>query len=83
MIEIWEPRWHDRTVLIAEFKCPRTGDFEIKILKSKAVEGTYIVKEEVFKNAKRELMKTKKGVMMKMVVVPLDELIKKEEENAE
>lgn len=78
MITIWSPRWHDRTVLIAEFKCPRDKDFDIEIQKSQAVAGIYTVTNEVFLTSPREMMKTKNGNMLKMVVVPLDKLKRKE-----
>ena len=34
MIEIWQPRWHDRVVLIAKYKV-KDGVNEIKFTKSK------------------------------------------------
>lgn len=38
MIEIWEPRWHDRTVLIAVHKVS-SGLNEIKFTKTPSLEG--------------------------------------------
>lgn len=74
MIEIWEPRWHDRKVLIAEYKIPRgEEDFEIKITKS-CLKGTYKVPKWLVRESMVEPMKTKKGETVDMVAVSLDKL---------
>jgi hypothetical protein len=49
MIRIWQPRWHDRVVLIAKYKV-RYGDNVIKFTKSKSLKEDYhILGEEIIK----------------------------------
>lgn len=74
MIEIWEPRWHDRTVLIAAYRVKPGEDVEIEIMKS-AFKGRYIVPYEVIEKAPVEKMKTKKGGEVKVIVVSLDDIV--------
>ena len=78
MIEIFEPRYRDRTVLIAAYKV-RAGDesTKIKILKGYYA-GDYIIDSEVIKGASREKMKTKRGGEITVLVIPLDKLEKVE-----
>jgi len=43
MIAIWEPRWHDRKVLIAKYKV-KTGENDLIFTKAKCLQGkTYKV----------------------------------------
>lgn len=74
MIEIWHPRYRDKTVLIAANKIKDPLVFEIT--KSKKFKGTYKVAAEVVETAKHEKMETKSGYEMDMVVIPLDKLEK-------
>ena len=74
MIEIWEPRWHDRKVLIAKYKIPSgDDDFEIEIMKT-CVKGTYKVPKWLVKESEVENMNTKKGGTIEVVAVSLDKL---------
>lgn len=73
MIKIWEPRWRDRTVLIARYKIPCGADFQIEIVKS-AAKGLYRVTNELVCKSPIETMKTKSGKTIQMRAVPLDEL---------
>lgn len=73
MIEIWEPRWKDRRVLIARYRIPAGQDFEIKIVKS-AAKGIYRVTNDLICKSPIEVMKTKTGKEIQMRAVPLDEL---------
>ncbi len=42
MIDIWNPRWHDRKVLIAKYKV-RTGLNEIRFTKAPSLKGKIFV----------------------------------------
>ena len=42
MIDIWQPRWHDRKVLIAKYKV-HEGDNEIRFTKTPSLEGIYLI----------------------------------------
>lgn len=76
MIEIFEPRWRDRTVLIAKFRVGGTNsDIKIKILKS-SLAGEYIVPKEALQTAKSHTMMSKQGQPISMYVVPIDSLRK-------
>lgn len=79
MIEVWQPRWRDRKVLIARYRIPAGQDFKIKITQSVA-KGVYLVKNETVRKAPIEMMKTRQGKEIQMRAVPLDELEKVEEE---
>lgn len=73
MIEIFEPRYHDRTVLVAKYKIVSGKDCQIKLLKG-AYKGIYLAKAEVIKNSKISYMTTKAGKQLEMVAIPLDKL---------
>lgn len=73
MIEIWQPRWKDRTVLVARYKIAYGQDFKIKITQS-AAKGIYLVKSAVCRDAHIEKMKTKQGKDIEMKVIPMDKL---------
>lgn len=77
MIEVWEPRYRDKSVLLAVYRLPKEGDVEFKITKG-FYAGEYTVSREDLKSAKREVMKTKKGEDIQMVSVPLEKIKKKE-----
>lgn len=77
MFEIWEPRYHDKTVLLAQYRLHGNEDVDVKIVKG-FYAGKYKVSAEDIRNAKRETMKTKRGEEITMVVVPLDKLVKEE-----
>ena len=75
MIKIWEPRYRDKTVLIATNKIQPEQDVEIQITKG-FYKGEYKIKAEDIKNSRRELMKTKRGGESSVTVVPLSKLTK-------
>lgn len=74
MIEIWQPRWHDRKVLIAKYKVMRGINkivfTKAKCLKGKVfeVEGSLIVKHPLETNG-----------AIQCYAMPLEEVTKKEE----
>lgn len=70
MIEIWQPRWKDRSVLLACYKVS-DGDNYIKFTKTPSMEGVYKVSGSVV----RKCNTTTNG-KIKCYVVPLDELRK-------
>jgi hypothetical protein len=45
MIEIWQPRWHDRKVLIATFKVD-PGDNVVIFTKTKSLPGRFHISAE-------------------------------------
>lgn len=73
MLIIKEPRYHDRTVLLARYKLPCGQDVEVMIMKG-AYKGIYKISNEDICNSPIETMKTKAGKNMLMRAVPLDKL---------
>lgn len=71
MIEIWEPRYRDRVVLVAASKVKEPLVF--RITKGK-YQGTYTVDHSTICQAKHEKMLTKSGGTIEMVCLPLDEI---------
>lgn len=82
MIEIWEPRYRDKTVLVANYKIPTSGNLELRITKGYYA-GEYTVDEEVAFNCPIEQMGTKSGGTIDVRVIPLDKLKKKEAHEGE
>jgi hypothetical protein len=74
MIEIWEPRYKDMTVLVAKDKIVAGKDVDIEITKSKAYKGKYVVSSEDVANAPSETMKTRTGALKPMKAIPFDKL---------
>ena len=77
MIEIWEPRYRDRTVLVASHKMPSRADIELNITRG-AYKGRYFVDGDYARSCTKEKMKTKNGGEIEVVVIPLDKLRKVE-----
>lgn len=73
MIEIYAPRYHDRKVLIAQYRIPYGEYIEIRILKG-AYAGHYRVKRTDVFDSPVEGMTTKTGNVIAMRAVPLDVL---------
>lgn len=73
MIKINEPRYHDRSVLIARYHISCGQGVTIKILKG-AYAGEYKVSNEVICASPIESMKTRSGKQLSMRAVPLDKL---------
>ena len=68
MVEVWEPRYRDRVVLVATRKVKYP--LEIKITKG-AYQGECVVDEGDYKHDK---MQTKSGDLLDMTCIPLDKL---------
>lgn len=68
MIEIWQPRWHDRKVLISKFKVD-PGDNEIIFTKTKSLQGKFHISGEKIKQYPIE-----SNGMIDCYTVPLKEL---------
>ena len=77
MIEIWEPRYRDKTVLLADYRLRAGEDAEIKIVKGYYA-GNYKASSDVIDEAQRETMKTKKGGEITVVIIPLEKLEKQD-----
>lgn len=77
-VHIWEPRYHDGVVLVAAFRLKKNEPVEI-IIDKEFYKGKYIASAELINRCNVEKKKTKKGKDITMVVVPLDELTKVEE----
>lgn len=69
MIEIWQPRWKDRTVLIACSKV-REGINLIRFTKTPSMTGVYQVDSDVIKQCE-----VQSNGKIKCFVVPLYELV--------
>jgi len=71
VFDIWQPRWHDKTVLLACHKADnaKTKHFKIKFTKAKSMAGDWYVSKDIVKKCKKE----SNGTIM-TYVVPLDKL---------
>ena len=72
MIEIWEPRYHDMTVLIKPSRLTAGQDADVRITKGKYA-GEYLLPGDVIANCVVEHKD-----FGDMVIVPFEKLIKKE-----
>lgn len=72
MIEIWEPRYHDMTVLIHAKKIRKDKNAPVQIMKGKYA-GKYVAPWSVIKECP-----TEHKPYGDMLVVPLDKLVKAE-----
>lgn len=79
-IEIYSPRYHDRTVLLAGWRISTGHPANIRI-KYGAYKGNYVAPWKALKEATVTKMKTKTGRLMEMLVVPLDSLERQPDEN--
>lgn len=75
MVEIWEPRYRDKTVLVAtkRLKYP----LDIKITKGEYM-GEYYVLEEDIKGARQEKMLTRSGGTIDVTCIPISKLRSKD-----
>lgn len=78
MINIIEPRYHDRCVLIARYKIPAGSDIQVNILQG-AYKGVYNIKNEDICKSPVEGMMTKTGKLMSVRAVPIDKMERIEE----
>lgn len=72
MIEIWQPRWHDRKVLIATYKV--TAENEIIFTKAPSLPGRYRIGGDVVRSCPVET-----NGAISVYAVPLDKLTKLED----
>lgn len=79
MIEIWEPRYRDSTVLIATNRLKKGHDADMEITKG-YYKGKYTIPGDIIEHCKVERKPVKSGYIMSFTIVPLDKLIKKDEE---
>lgn len=79
MIEIRQPRYHDRKLLIARYKIPCGQGVTVKIL-SGAYQGNYKISSEVLCSSPIESMQTRYGKTISMRAVDLDRLERVEDE---
>lgn len=80
MIEILSPRYRDRTILIAPWKIAYGHPAGITI-KYGAYKGDYTAPWKALKNASTTQIKTKTGKLLDMLVVSLDDLERKYDED--
>ena len=78
-IEIWEPRYRDRTVLIAPRHLPKSGPAYVKVTKG-SFKGNYEIAEEDWKAGRSDVIRAKNGSTFNVVAVSLDKLKVMEEE---
>lgn len=80
MIQIWQPRYHDRKVLVAEYKIPHGAGIDIEITQG-AMKGQYHATHETIMASKLESMKCKSGGTIGVRAIPLDLLERKDSNN--
>jgi len=69
--DIIAPRWHDRVVLIADYKIGQTN---IIVFRANSMPGEYKISGQLARSFPLEDMRTKSGTIMKMRAIPLDAL---------
>lgn len=72
-ISIIEPRYRDRSVLLARYRLPAGQDVRISIQKG-AYKGEYKVTSETICNSPIETMMSRQGKPISMRAIPLDKL---------
>lgn len=77
-IEIFEPRYRDRVVLLAKYRLPANADVQVNITKG-SYKGLYLVAAADIAKAKDEVMMSKNGREIAMKAVPLGSLQRLEE----
>ena len=77
MIDVWEPRYRDKMVLVKSDRIEPGKDLEIEITKG-FYKGKYIVDGSVPPLCKHEKMETKRGGLVDMTIIPLDKLAKQD-----
>lgn len=71
--EIWEPRYHDKTVVLMTSKVARDGDTYIEIKKGHYA-GHYRIPAEVISDCHTEWKPSRAGNTNKFTIIPLDKL---------
>lgn len=79
MIDVVEPRYHDRVVLLARYKLPCGRDVKVRILRG-AYAGVYFLTNDAICKAPIETIMTRSGRAIAMRAVPLDALERVEDE---
>ena len=79
MVEIFEPRYRDRCILIAKYKICPGYPMQIRILKG-SYKGKYRIPAKVLSGGPYEIMKTKTGKNIEMKAIALDSLERMEDE---
>lgn len=72
--EIWEPRYHDKTVVLMTSKVAQDGDTYIEIKKGHYA-GHYRIPAEVIPSCHTEWKPSRAGNTNKFTIVPLDKLV--------
>lgn len=72
-IEVFEPRYRDRVVLLAQYRLPASEPVNVKITKG-AYQGLYEVSAEDLAEAKDDMIMSKSGSPIKMKAVPIAKL---------
>lgn len=70
--EVWNPRWRDRKVLLADYKIGTHN--QVNFPKAKSLPGDWYISGKDAKTFPLESMQTKSGNKIAMRVVPLDAL---------
>lgn len=73
MIEVYAPRYHDRTVLLAGWKVARNAPTKVRI-KYGAYKGEYEVPWTKVYHSPTAQIKSKQGKLLDMFAVSLDDL---------
>lgn len=69
-IEVFEPRYHDMTVLLAKYRLPANADVYVKISKG-AYKGKYLVTASDIAKAKDDMMMSKSGHPIGLKAIPI------------
>lgn len=77
-IKVFEPRYHDNTVLLAKYRLPKDADVTVEIVKG-AYQGKYKVEAKDIAEAEEAIMLSKLGKLITLKAVKLDKLIRIEE----
>lgn len=72
-IIVWEPRWHDRVVLVANHKLQEHNEI---VIKYKTYPNPFYISGTVARSFPLEQLKTKAGTTMAVRAIPLVELEK-------
>lgn len=72
-ILVWEPRWHDKVVLVADY---RLFEHNEVIISHKDFPSPYYLTRERARQFPLEQMETKRGGTIAVRAIPIDELAK-------
>ena len=76
MVEVYQPRYHDRRVLVGAWKWSRGYDMPIRI-KYGAYKGDYTIPNKALAEAPIETMKSKRtGKDIRRLAVSIDDLVR-------